>query len=149
MIWIMSEAYTIFFEGLQSDIKSCSSICSSLRQFQGDTYLEPCQTPMTELHAKSTPASFTPLQGWKRVSKMWGNTNTGMNILLPTLFSNRMTLKIEPFHWPKPLDNKLSQCCHAYQQLIFFYLVFFFLSGLSFTNIHESQDCRERGRAFH
>ena len=26
--------------------------------------------------------------------------------------------------------------------------IFFFLSGFSFTNIHESQDCRERGRAF-
>ena len=25
---------------------------------------------------------------------------------------------------------------------------FFFLSGISFTNIHESQDCRRRGRAF-
>ena len=25
---------------------------------------------------------------------------------------------------------------------------FFFLSGFSFTNIHESQDCRGRGRAF-
>ena len=24
--------------------------------------------------------------------------------------------------------------------------VFFFLSGFSFTNIHDSQDCRERGR---
>ena len=28
------------------------------------------------------------------------------------------------------------------------YTVFFFLSGFSFTNIHESQDCRGRGRAF-
>ena len=26
--------------------------------------------------------------------------------------------------------------------------LFFFLSGLSFTNIHKSQDCRGRGRAF-
>ena len=26
---------------------------------------------------------------------------------------------------------------------------FFFLSGFSFTNIHESQDSRERRRAFH
>ena len=26
--------------------------------------------------------------------------------------------------------------------------VFFFLSGFSFTNIQESQDCRVRGRAF-
>ena len=26
--------------------------------------------------------------------------------------------------------------------------VVFFLSGFSFTNIHESQDCRGRGRAF-
>ena len=25
---------------------------------------------------------------------------------------------------------------------------FFFLSGFSFTNIHESQDCKGRGRAF-
>ena len=25
---------------------------------------------------------------------------------------------------------------------------FFFLSGFSFTNIHESQDCRGRGSAF-
>ena len=28
------------------------------------------------------------------------------------------------------------------------YLIFFFLSGFSFTTIHESQDCRGRGRAF-
>ena len=27
-------------------------------------------------------------------------------------------------------------------------IVFFFLSGFSFTTIHESQDCRGRGRAF-
>ena len=27
--------------------------------------------------------------------------------------------------------------------------VFFFLPGFCFTNIHESQDCKERGRAFH
>ena len=27
-------------------------------------------------------------------------------------------------------------------------LNFFFLSGFSFTNIHESQDCRGKGRAF-
>ena len=27
-------------------------------------------------------------------------------------------------------------------------LGFFFLCGFSFTNIHESQDCRKRGRAF-
>ena len=26
--------------------------------------------------------------------------------------------------------------------------IYFFLSGFSFTNIHESQDCRGRGRAF-
>ena len=28
------------------------------------------------------------------------------------------------------------------------FFFFFFLSGFSFTNIHESQDCRGRGRAF-
>ena len=27
-------------------------------------------------------------------------------------------------------------------------LEFFFLPGFSFTNIHELQDCREKGRAF-
>ena len=27
-------------------------------------------------------------------------------------------------------------------------MVFFFLSGISFTNIYKSQDCRRRGRAF-
>ena len=30
-----------------------------------------------------------------------------------------------------------------------FLTLFFFLPGFSFTNIHESQDCRGRGRAFH
>ena len=35
----------------------------------------------------------------------------------------------------------------------FFYVsnvkeIIFFISGFSFTNIHESQDCRGRGRAF-
>ena len=29
-----------------------------------------------------------------------------------------------------------------------FFFSFFFLSGFSFTNIHESQDCRGRGRVF-
>ena len=29
------------------------------------------------------------------------------------------------------------------------HIYIFFLSGFSFTNIHESQDCRGRGRAFH
>ena len=29
-----------------------------------------------------------------------------------------------------------------------FFFLFFFLSGFSFTNIHGSQDCRGRGRAF-
>ena len=27
--------------------------------------------------------------------------------------------------------------------------IFFFLSGFCFTNIHESQDCKGRGKAFH
>ena len=27
------------------------------------------------------------------------------------------------------------------------FVCFYFLSGFFFTNIHESQDCRERGRA--
>ena len=31
------------------------------------------------------------------------------------------------------------------QRSLFF---FFFLSGFSFANIHESQDCKGRGRAF-
>ena len=29
-----------------------------------------------------------------------------------------------------------------------FFLLVFFLSGFYFTNIHESQDCRGRGRTF-
>ena len=36
---------------------------------------------------------------------------------------------------------------------LFFFLIFFcfvfFLSGFSCTNIHESQNCRGRGRVFH
>ena len=34
-----------------------------------------------------------------------------------------------------------------YTTAVFF--VFFFLCGFSFTTIHESQDCRGRGRVFH
>ena len=32
---------------------------------------------------------------------------------------------------------------------IYIYIYIFFLCGFSFTNIHEAQDCRRRGRAFH
>ena len=38
----------------------------------------------------------------------------------------------------------VSKC----QGFFLFVLFCFFLSGFSFTNIHESQDCREKERAF-
>ena len=36
---------------------------------------------------------------------------------------------------------------YIYIHIYIYIFFFFFLSGFSFTNIYESQDCRERGRA--
>ena len=40
-------------------------------------------------------------------------------------------------------------CLSLFYRYYFGRCSFFFLSGFSFTNIHESQDCRGMGRAFH
>ena len=44
----------------------------------------------------------------------------------------------EKIHTRQTVQKKLNQQNY----------IFFFLSGVSFTTIHESQDCRVRGRAF-
>ena len=40
-----------------------------------------------------------------------------------------------------------SELFHLFKEEMDFFF-FFFLSRFSFTNIHESQDCRGRGKAF-
>ena len=49
------------------------------------------------------------------------------------------------------VSAKIGENIMCAKKIIFEILVhafFFFLSGFSFMNIHESQDCRGRGRAF-
>ena len=46
-------------------------------------------------------------------------------------------------------NNKFDIQNKSLVDLTYWECFFFFLCGFSFTNIHESQDCRGRGRAFH
>ena len=72
------------------------------------------------------------------------------------VFTLFLKLKTEYYSvlFPVTISSLLQLVCTKAMQGFFFLLIyyfffyFFFLSGFSFTNIHESQDCRGRGRAF-
>ena len=61
---------------------------------------------------------------------------------------------LSAFSWLYTPLCAVAQKCHEmsfiynYSHFKYILILFFFLAGFSFTTVHESQDCRGRGRAF-